>query len=394
MPQPPKKRAKLSTAAGDDAVNGARDQIKKSPDNQDTGSSRGEGEDETTNVPKVYRLPGGLKPDVRLLVFDQEYHVHSTILKLHSNYFRRFLDSPDKTGEPASANFQYEYATVVDDDGTWALEPANKIKDPVFTFERLHLLEKGGGISPMLEGAAFEALISAMYNRPYKVETTEDIVDLTNVAGFYCALPIVSATINGQLFESQRLLFGSADGRHVSSDPVDLLIAARKLRHKRLFHDCLIHVVSQFARIESENGNELQTLQNDKEIYALVLRHHRFLCKKIMKVQHEQIRFMQSDQHDWKPVPVVQSYMNSMPENNATYFYAIYAQLPIPRSLDARKCEGPSNNFRLALDDLLENELWLDQMEEGPACGIYENRFLSCDADKIEYPWNEDEVDW
>lgn len=44
----------------------------------------------------------GLKADVRLKVFQHEIHVHSLILKLNSSYFRRFLDSPDKTGEPAS----------------------------------------------------------------------------------------------------------------------------------------------------------------------------------------------------------------------------------------------------------------------------------------------------
>ncbi|TVY31530.1 hypothetical protein LSUB1_G008456 [Lachnellula subtilissima] len=73
-------------------------------------------------------LSPGLKPDTRLRVFEQEFHVHSTILKLHSNYFRRFLDSPDKTGALASPLFQYEYVSVVDEDRTWALYPIQKVE--------------------------------------------------------------------------------------------------------------------------------------------------------------------------------------------------------------------------------------------------------------------------
>jgi len=73
--------------------------------------------------PIVFKFPG-LELDTRLKVFDQEFHVHSAILRLYSTFFRTFLDSPDKTPAPASALFRYEYVSVVDDDGTWGLEVA------------------------------------------------------------------------------------------------------------------------------------------------------------------------------------------------------------------------------------------------------------------------------
>jgi hypothetical protein len=78
-------------------------------------------------APFIFVSPG-LKPDTRLKVFKQEFHVHSLILKLHSNFFRKFLDSPDKPEGPASRYFQYEYVSVIDDDGMWALEPAAKVR--------------------------------------------------------------------------------------------------------------------------------------------------------------------------------------------------------------------------------------------------------------------------
>jgi hypothetical protein len=64
---------------------------------------------------------GSLNPDMRLKVFTTtEYHVHSAILKIHSGFFRKFLDSPDKF-VPASAEFTYEWVTKIDDDGSWHL---------------------------------------------------------------------------------------------------------------------------------------------------------------------------------------------------------------------------------------------------------------------------------
>jgi len=45
--------------------------------------------------PIIFQSPG-FKPDVSMKVFDVEFHVHSTLLKLHSAFFRKFLDSADK----------------------------------------------------------------------------------------------------------------------------------------------------------------------------------------------------------------------------------------------------------------------------------------------------------
>ena len=64
--------------------------------------------------PVVFKWPG-LSPDICLKVFYQEYHVRSVLLKLHSAFFRAFLDSPDKqSSEKALAHgFQYEGVTEV-----------------------------------------------------------------------------------------------------------------------------------------------------------------------------------------------------------------------------------------------------------------------------------------
>ncbi len=77
--------------------------------------------------PIVFQSPG-LKPDVRLTIYGQEFHVHSVILKLHSNFFRKFLDSPEKEAAPPSSPFKYDYASVTDADGFSGLEPVAAAK--------------------------------------------------------------------------------------------------------------------------------------------------------------------------------------------------------------------------------------------------------------------------
>jgi hypothetical protein len=82
---------------------------------------------EETREPIVFQSPG-LKPDVRLTVCGQEFHVHSVILKPHSNFFRKFLDSPEKEAAPPSSPFKYDYASVTDADGFSGLEPVTAAK--------------------------------------------------------------------------------------------------------------------------------------------------------------------------------------------------------------------------------------------------------------------------
>lgn len=60
-------------------------------------------------------------------MFDQDYHVLSVYLELHSNFFRKFLDSVEKEPAAAMAEFKYEYLSVIDSDGSWAFEPKLKV---------------------------------------------------------------------------------------------------------------------------------------------------------------------------------------------------------------------------------------------------------------------------
>src|SRR6266536_4171383 len=73
-------------------------------------SSQARGAGNPTSV--VFVTPA-ITADVRFQVFKRQFQVNSMILKTHSTFFGKFLNSPDKT--PSSG------MTKVDNDGGWAL---------------------------------------------------------------------------------------------------------------------------------------------------------------------------------------------------------------------------------------------------------------------------------
>jgi hypothetical protein len=81
-------------------------------------------------APIVFKTPIA-RPDMRVKVFRKEFHIHSTILKLYSEYFRKFLDSPEKpstsSSNPSTTQFKYDYISIVDEDGEWGLEPVSMV---------------------------------------------------------------------------------------------------------------------------------------------------------------------------------------------------------------------------------------------------------------------------
>ena len=79
--------------------------------------------DHTINNMAPIILAPHVQADTLLRVFSQEFHVHSTILKIHGDFFATFMDSRDKaTGTSTNPRFKYEWISEVDEDGKdWSL---------------------------------------------------------------------------------------------------------------------------------------------------------------------------------------------------------------------------------------------------------------------------------
>lgn len=80
------------------------------------------------DVQSAFEFPGALT-DTSLEVLGRMFYVESSVLKEHSEFFRRFLDSADKinTPPPTNLDLRYEYVSVVDEDSFWGLEAKCKV---------------------------------------------------------------------------------------------------------------------------------------------------------------------------------------------------------------------------------------------------------------------------
>ncbi|TVY85651.1 hypothetical protein LAWI1_G008232, partial [Lachnellula willkommii] len=161
----------------------------------------------------------------RLVVFDQEFHVHSVVLKLYSAFFRKFLDSPDKATAAAAAaaganhpsiaspqsivssKFKYEWVTKLDetisgedadtnDALPWYLVAATGISK-----ETIDISTFKGDKVPELR--AFEKLLCAFYIKQYEIEDFDELETMTRQADYYCALPMLSRSLDGALWRSE-----------------------------------------------------------------------------------------------------------------------------------------------------------------------------------------------
>ena len=76
------------------------------------------------------------RPNMRIQALNQDFHVHSFVLKSESEFFFKFLDSADKQPPPLfSAGFQYTWVTQIDPGGGWSLVANSAGGDNVRGFE-------------------------------------------------------------------------------------------------------------------------------------------------------------------------------------------------------------------------------------------------------------------
>jgi hypothetical protein len=91
-------------------------------------------------------------------------------------------------------------------------------------------------VQPIQQARLLHKLLGALYLQPYSLSGPEELIHMVDLADYYCMLRILSRTLDGALDATEevaKLL------RH-DRTPCRLLPAAAKLRHKRLFSDCII----------------------------------------------------------------------------------------------------------------------------------------------------------
>ncbi|KAF7919806.1 hypothetical protein BELL_0052g00060 [Botrytis elliptica] len=185
---------------------------------------------------KVFSLPDQT-PDTKFVLFGEtEIHLHSTVLRLHSAFFRKFLDSPDKKPAEPSAEFRYEWVSEIEEDGEWHMVEKSHAKPNDNVLSENTIWDT--------EVLVFIEMLNALYRIPYKIWVARLFI-VTKMADYYCCLPAVS----NNLFAC----FDQSDNEYVAENAVRLLDIAYKLRQPLLFKDCLIYVAGYMPR-DSENS--------------------------------------------------------------------------------------------------------------------------------------------
>ncbi|KAF7872696.1 uncharacterized protein EAF02_008767 [Botrytis sinoallii] len=312
------------------------------------------------------------KTDVRLMVFKQEFHVHSHILKKGSNYFRKFLDSPDKQNIPISDSdlFRYDYNTVVDEDGTWGLVTA-----PLLTEEMVSRAEHIGEI----EG--FRQLHCAMYSSPYTIRDIEELSTLTRIADFYCALPIISATltsafIDSPIFSKRQVEEPIACTKDQLAEDCDSMIfIAQKLRNSVLFRECLIHIVANWKDTKISKLSQL---------YELTIRSQHALWVAAIVTQLS------------PGVPELTKVLADAEKDHTSFERESKKAVTFWKNLSAKLAQvgGAACFLQSKLEPLLANNLVLDRTSDGPGEGCYKHCFLCTEIADNELPWDTTAVDW
>lgn len=137
-------------------------------------------------------------PDTRLQVFETEFHVHSSVLKSYSAFFAKFMNSTEKDNHAhAFTDFQYEWATKVDEDGSWALQ--SSISNTNINVQRY------AGDSEQ-QASNFEKFLGALYFKSYSIKNDEELKILMEMGDYYRALPVVSQSLYRSFLRNQKFV--------------------------------------------------------------------------------------------------------------------------------------------------------------------------------------------
>ncbi|CCD49672.1 hypothetical protein H4I96_05279 [Botrytis cinerea] len=308
---------------------------------------------------EVYKLPGH-KVDVKLLVFDHEIHCHSLMLKLGSAYFRKFLDSADKTSASANATFKYEYVTIQDTpDGVPCLEVAYKVE--------------GRGDKPASGGfdnwyIAVKHMTDCMYGKSFTLDSFHDIDYLAKVADFYGALPVVSRTLDAVFFRSPKFV------EQIPDNAGSLLKIAYKLRNRTLYKECMIHVAGRWK-------SDPCISEDDMDLRIRVLVAYGGVCDNLVTANHELMRLIVEFRAEHKIHSDLRFITMHYSSSLAVYYRMIY-----------------ENHYNAEIDQtiakVLSSHLILDPSKLGAGQGKYKDYFLCAEIRDKELPWDEEEDDW
>ncbi|KAG0649953.1 hypothetical protein D0Z07_3582 [Hyphodiscus hymeniophilus] len=320
-------------------------------------------------------------------VFDQEFQVHSLMLKIGSQFFRKFMDSADKTPAPAGAEIRYEYRSVVDDDGeTWGLEAVSKIVEGPQV-----LLEHESD----WEVRCFEYMLRCIYSQPFKFTTILELGTLAKLAEFYIAAPAVSVALDGALVRSLASIEPLIDQAGFCLD------MAYKLRNEFLYKESMVYVAGDWWGNwdKCSYDDELRrciTIANAGIMFHLDQVNREFSC---ISTSNPDTDPQNSNYIDYAISQRIQHHTKEWRERReckktlASLYAAIWDDPFEFAPVDRTNTKSARERVRQILRPLLKNNLALDKNARAGQ-GVYSDCFLSAEVADEDLPWDPKETDW
>ena len=319
----------------------------------------------------------GMERDVDLEVLGTHMYVHSAMLKLHSVFFYKFLDSADKALAPLTPpnGFRYTWVTSVDIDGTWALVDHCSQKvglENIEIFTGLSSLKQKSSVGQHeykgdknTQINAFHNLLCAIYGERFEFQSIEDLVLVTNLADYYCALPVVSKTIDGALLR-----------RPISfkNDALVGLQVSYKLRHAEILRECVCFLAGNLDL-------DLDMSSVDSILRSVVDKARQGVYEKLARAHIEVMRLVFNDTSFKKEFNIVHNSGISKREFNLPRYYA-------------KLFEEVKFYHQPAMWSLMDNNLMLERGNVTPGEGVFGDKFLCAVVSDDDLPWDVSQLDW
>ncbi|TVY78172.1 hypothetical protein LSUE1_G004187 [Lachnellula suecica] len=331
--------------------------------------------------PFTFTVPG-LESDMRIEVFKQVFLVNSIVLKAASEFFRKFLDSPDKA-KASSGAYQYDWITLVDKDGkSWFLTAREKSthgpQDKPYC----------GNTREQIEG--MKNVLSAIHNWPIEIKNSRQLCLVAELADFYRVLPLMSTALHGVFFGNPELVSSFPD------NSAELLEASFRLRNKLLFRECFVHVMGPWSKPRYHNLKE-------QKLKDLAARAEADLKSRLLEIQLQLVVLSMNSKNTLDYGPGFQagsefrddmitaiSQSSLLGKDNKLLLAGYYRCL----FQHEYKRFDRGEKAKLLLKPLLGNKLVLDRSGVNAGEGKYSDSFLCFELSDAELPWDVNQRVW
>lgn len=197
------------------------------------------------------------------------------------------------------------------------------------------------------------------------------------MADYYLALPILSYSLNGALFNSDSLI------DELEESGPRILPTAAKLRNSLLFRECLVLATSL------SNEKKISSSIEDPKLLKVVLNAYRRVASKVLELQHSitsaavysRLGCQDTSLSDAIDIASEETYDRYREEVALPHYFRTLWKVGLFEDLD--------DQFK----EILRNKLVLVRIVPDEE-GLYSGQFLCAEIDDEDLPWDIKETQW